>query len=70
VKFVRLIRDAGMGEDQVINLFEIWKDIPRVISQYEKLKAEINPLENEKSNLAKECQRLSDDISNLCRTEN
>ena len=58
-----------MGEDDVAKLLEITKDYPRVRSQYEKLNAEINSLENRKSNLAKEYQQSSNGISNLRKTE-
>jgi hypothetical protein len=49
-----------------LSVIEISKDhLPRVTSQYEKLKAEINSLEYEKSNSANECQRLFDGITGM-----
>jgi hypothetical protein len=70
VDFVKLAQSLGISDGEVIKLIEITKDYPRVTSIYEKLKADINLLENEISNLAKDRQRLSDVISNLCKTEN
>lgn len=69
VKYVKLVQDAGLGE-QVIKLIEITKEYPRVTSQYEKRNADMNILENEISNMAKDRQRLSDSISNLRKAEN
>jgi hypothetical protein len=66
VKLVKLVKDAGMSDDQVINLLQIVNDhLPRVTSEYEKLKAEINSLEYEKSNSAKQYQQLCDRILEL-----
>jgi chromosome segregation ATPase len=70
VELVRLIQNAGMSKAEITSLLEISKDYPRVSSQYEKLKADTNVLENEISNLAKVQQRLSGSISNLHKTEN
>lgn len=70
VNFVMLVQDAGLGEEQVIKLIEITKEYPRVTSQYEKRNADMNILENEISNLAKDRQRPYDSISNLRKAEN
>jgi predicted transcriptional regulator len=71
VKLVKLAQDEGMSEVQLVELLKVANGhLPRVTSQYEKLKAEINSLEYEKSNSAKDYQQLRDGISNLHKTEN
>jgi predicted transcriptional regulator len=63
VNLVKLAQDEGIREDQVVQLLKIANDyLPRATAEYEKLKAEINSLENEKSNSAKDYQRLCDGI--------
>jgi predicted transcriptional regulator len=63
VNLVKLAQDEGISEDQIIKLLEIANGhLPRVTAEYEKVKTEINSLENEKSNSAKDYQRLCDGI--------
>ena len=53
-----------MSDDEVIELLEIAKrHLSRVKLEFDRLKAELNSLEDEKSNSAKEHQRLCNKIS-------
>ena len=71
VNLVKLIQDAGMSDDEVIGLLEIAKrHLSRVKLEFDRLKAELNSLEDEKSNSAKEHQRLCNKISEMERIIN
>ena len=66
VNLVQLIQNAGMGNDEVVELLKIAKGhLPRVKLEYDRLKAELNSLEEEKSNSAKEYHRLCNEISGM-----
>jgi hypothetical protein len=63
VKLVKVVQDEGISEDQVVQLLKIANNyLPRVTSQYEKLKANVNSLEFEKSNSARQYQQLCDRV--------
>jgi predicted transcriptional regulator len=66
VNFVKLAQNSGISDSEVVEILKIANDyLPRVTAEYEKLKAEINSLENEKSNSAKDYQRFCDGIIKL-----
>ena len=66
VNLVKLVQKGGISEDQVNKLLEIANGhLPRVTSEYEKLKAEINSLEYEKRNSAAQYQQLCDRVLTL-----
>ena len=69
VNLVKLIQDAGMSDDEVIELLEIAKrHLPRVKLEYDRLKAELNSLEVEKSNSTEDYHRLCNEISGMKTT--
>ena len=69
VNLVRLSHDSGMSDEDVVELLNIAKGhLPRVRLEYDRLKAELNSLEDEKSNSAKEQQQLCDEISEMKTT--
>ena len=69
VNLVQLIQNAGMGNDEVVELLKIANGhLPRVRLEYDRLKAELNSLENEKSNSANHYHRLCNDISGMKTT--
>ena len=69
VNLVQLIQNAGMGNDEVVELLKIAKGhLPRVKLEYDRLKAELNSLEVEKSNSANDHLRLCNEISGMKTT--
>jgi hypothetical protein len=51
VNLVKLALNSGMGDDEVVELLKIANGhLPRVRLEYDRLKAELNSLEDEKSN--------------------
>ena len=69
VNLVKLALNSGMGDDKVIELLKIANGhLPRVQLEYDRLKAELNSLEDEKSNSAKDYHRLSNEISGMKTT--
>ena len=70
MNLVQLIQNAGMGNDEVVELLKIAKGhLPRVRLEYDRLKAELNSLEDEKSNSANDHLRLCNEISGMKTTE-
>ena len=70
MNLVQLIQNAGMGNDEVVELLKIAKGhLPRVRLEYDRLKAELNSLEDEKSNSANDYLRLCNEISGMKTTE-
>jgi hypothetical protein len=66
VNLVRLTQESGMSDEDVVELLKIAKGhLPRVRLEYDRLKAELNSLEDEKRNSAKEQQRLCNEISEM-----
>lgn len=60
-----------MSDGKVIELLEIAKEhLPRVKLEYDRHKAELNSLEEEKSNSAKDYHRLCNEISEMETTVN
>ncbi len=69
VNLVKLAQDLGMSDDDVIELLKIANGhLPRVRLEYDRLKAELNSLEDEKSNSAKDYHRLCNEISGMMTT--
>jgi hypothetical protein len=66
VNLVRLAQESRMSDEDVVELLKIAKaHLPRVRLEYDRLKAELNSLEDENRNSAKEQQRLCDEISEM-----
>jgi predicted transcriptional regulator len=66
VKLIKLALDSRMSDDDVVELLNIAKGhLPRVRLEYDRLRAELNSLEDEKRNSAKERQRLCNEISEM-----
>lgn len=66
VNLVKLARNSEMSDKDVIEVLHIAKGhLPRVRLEYDRFKAELNLLEDEKSNSAKEHQRLCNEISEM-----
>jgi hypothetical protein len=66
VNLVRLAQESRMSDEDVAELLKIAKEhLPRVILEYDRLKAELNSLEDEKRYSAKEQQRLCNEISEM-----
>ena len=66
VNLVKLAQNSGMSDGEVIELLKIANGhLPRVRLEYDRLKAELNSLENEKSNSAKDYHRLCNEISGM-----
>jgi hypothetical protein len=58
VNLVKLAQNSGTSDDEVVELLKIAKGhLPRVRLEYDRLKAELNSLEDGKRNSAKEHQR-------------
>ncbi len=69
VNLVKLAQNSGIHDEDVVELLKIAKGhLPRVQLEYDRLKAELNSLEDEKSNSAKEQQRLCNEISEMKAT--
>jgi transposase len=71
LKLYRSTRATGMSEEHVVNLLRIANDdnnLPAVERKYEKLKQEVNALENRKLNLNNNLQDLKNQISTLRKT--
>jgi hypothetical protein len=67
VKLYRSARAAGMSEEHVVNLLRIANDdnnLPAVEYRYNRLKQEVNALENKKLNSNKDLQDLKNQILN------
>ena len=66
VSLVKLAQNSGMSDDQVVELLKIANEhLPRVRLEYDRLKAELNSLEVEKSNSAKDYHRLCNETSGM-----
>ena len=66
MNLVRLAQDSGMSDEDVVELLNIAKGhFPRVRLEYGRLNAELNSLEDEKSNSAKEHKQLCNEISEM-----
>jgi hypothetical protein len=69
VNLVKLAQDSGMSDNEVVELLKIAKGhLPRVGLEYDRLKAELNSLEVEKSNSTKDYHRLSNELSEMKTT--
>jgi septal ring factor EnvC (AmiA/AmiB activator) len=71
LKLYRSARAAGISVEHVVNLLRIANDdnnLPAVERKYEKLKQEVNALENKKLNSNKDLQDLKNQISTLRKT--
>jgi len=69
VNLVKLALNSGMGDDKVIELLKIANGhLPRVQLEYDRLKAELNSLEDEKSNSTEDYHRLCNEISGMKTT--
>jgi len=69
VNLVKLAQDSGVHEVEVVELLNIAKGhLPRVKLDYDRLKAELTSLEDEKRNSAKEQQLLCNEISEMKTT--
>jgi predicted transcriptional regulator len=66
VNFVKLAQASGMSDEDIVELLNIAKGhLPRVTLEYDRVKAELNSLKDEKSNSAKEYQQLCNKISEM-----
>jgi hypothetical protein len=66
VNFVKLAQDSGIRDEEIVELLNIAKGhLPRVRLEYDRLKAELNSLEDKKSNSVKEHHRLYTEISEM-----
>ena len=66
VNLVKLIQNSGMSDDEVVELLKIANGhLPRVKLEYDRLKAELNSLEDEKSNSTEDYHRLCNEISGM-----
>ncbi len=66
VNFIKLTQNSGMSDDEVIELLKIANGhLPRVRLEYDRLKAELDSLEDEKSNSTEDCHRLCNEISGM-----
>ena len=55
-----------MGDGEVVELLKIANGhLPRVKLEYDRLKAELNSLEDVKNNSTEDCHRLSNEISGM-----
>ena len=69
VNLVKLALNSGMSDDEVIELLKIAsRHLPRVQLEYDRLKAELNSLEDEKNNSTKGYHRLCNEISGMKTT--
>ena len=69
VNLVKLIQNSGMSDNEVVELLKIAKGhLPRVQLEYDRLKAELNSLEDEKSNSTEDYHRLCNEISGMKTT--
>ena len=66
VNLVKLALNSGMGNDEVVELLKIANGhLPRVKLEYDRLKAELDSLEDEKSNSTEDYHRLCNEISEM-----
>jgi chromosome segregation ATPase len=66
VNLVNLAQEAGIDEQQLISFINtVNSDLPSLKLKHEKLKKEVDSLEQEKRNLAKNNERLCNGISRL-----
>ena len=66
VNFVKLALNSGMSDNEIEELLKIAKGhLPRVRLEYDRLKAELDSLEDEKSNSTEDCHRLCNEISGM-----
>ncbi|MGC2308522.1 MAG: hypothetical protein WA461_08965, partial [Nitrososphaeraceae archaeon] len=71
VNLVKLALNSGMSDSEIIELLKIANGhLPWVKLEYDRLKAELDSLEDEKSNSAKEHQRLCNETSEMETTVN
>ena len=71
MNLVKLVQNSGITDDEVIEFLEIAKGhLPRVKLEYDRLKAELNSFEDEKSNSVKDYHRLCNEISEMETTVN
>jgi uncharacterized protein (DUF3084 family) len=66
VNLVKLAQNSGISDGEIIESLMVAKGhLPRVRLEYDRLNAELNSLEDKKSNSAKEQQRLCNEISEM-----
>ena len=66
VNLVKLTQNSGISDDEVVELLKIANgSLPRIKLEYDRLKTELNSLEDEKRNSAREQQRLCNEISEM-----
>ena len=66
VNLVKLAQDSGMNDDAVADLLKIANGhLPRVRLEYDRLKAELNSLEDEKSNSTEDYHQLCNETSGM-----
>ena len=71
VNLVKLAQNSGVSDGEVVELLKMANGhLPRVQLEYDRLKAELNSLEVEKSNSAKDYHRLCSEISGMETTVN
>ena len=71
MNLVKLALNSGMSDSEIIELLRIANGhLPRVKLEYDQLEAELDSLEDEKSNSAKEHQRLCNETSEMETTVN
>jgi predicted transcriptional regulator len=69
VNLVKLALKSGMSDNEVVELLKIANGhLPRVKLEYDRLKAELNSLEDEKSNSTEDYHRLCNEISGMKTT--
>ena len=69
VNLVKLALNSAMSDGEVVELLKIANGhLPRVQLEYDRLKAELNSLEDEKSNSANDYHRLCNEISGMKTT--
>jgi hypothetical protein len=66
VNLVKLVQGSGMSDEDVVESLNIAKGhLPHIRLEYDRLKAELKLLEDEKKNSAKEHQQLCNEISQM-----
>ncbi len=69
VNLVKLALNSGVSDDEVVELLKLAnRHLPRIQLEYDRLKAELNSLKDEKSNSAKDYHRLCNEISGMRTT--
>ena len=71
VNLVKLALNSGMSDGEVVELLKVANGrLPRVRLEYDRLKAELKSLEDEKSNSTEDYHRLCNEISGMETTVN